>query len=449
MVSQDVGGHTLEKIALTLDKHFNPILQTIHTPVNVDRLEVELRGHPDRLFVNNLIHNMTWGFNIGYHGPHRSRVCRNLRSARENPIAAGRCILKELKHRRLASPFSTLPLPNLQISPIGLVPKKDSEVFQLMMDLSYPKGDSINDYIDPKECSIKFDNLDRAVQMVAQLGKGALMAKLDIKSAYCLCPVRKEDWELLGLQWEDKIFIDLCLAFGLCPAGNRFNRLAEALCWILSNKYLIEFIMHYLDDFFLTNRAGSETCRAEMGIVIKVFEQLGIPLALEKIIGPTTALVFLGILIDTSEMCAKLPTDKLSELLSSLAFWESRKKCTKRELLSLIGKLSFAAKVIPSSRTFVRHLIDLSTTVSKLDHHISLNKEARADIRWWLDFLPQWNRKSCILNPHTTLTPDMKLFTDASGGMGFGIYFEPHWVAEWWPPEVLDNSIEWKELFPY
>ena len=42
----------------------------------------------------------------------------------------------------------------------------------------------------------------------------------------------------------------------------------------------------------------------------------------------------------------------------------------------------------------------------------------------------------------------MKLFTDASGGMRFGIYFEPHWVAEWCPPEVLDNSIEWKELFP-
>ena len=95
VVSQDVGGHTLEKIALTLDKHFNPIPQTIHTPVNVDRLEVELRGHPDRVFVNNLIHNMTWGFNISYHGPRRSRVCRNLRSAREHPIAAGRCILKE------------------------------------------------------------------------------------------------------------------------------------------------------------------------------------------------------------------------------------------------------------------------------------------------------------------------------------------------------------------
>ena len=86
-----------------------------------------------------------------------------------------------------------------------------------MMDSPYPKGDSINDYIDPDECLIKFDRFDRAVQMVAQLGKGALMAKLDIKSAYRLCPMRKEDWELPGILWEDKIFIDLCLAFGLYP----------------------------------------------------------------------------------------------------------------------------------------------------------------------------------------------------------------------------------------
>ena len=54
VVSQDVGDHTLEKIALTLDKHFNPIPQTIHTSVNVYRLEVELRGYPNSLFVNIL-----------------------------------------------------------------------------------------------------------------------------------------------------------------------------------------------------------------------------------------------------------------------------------------------------------------------------------------------------------------------------------------------------------
>ena len=126
------------------------------------------------------------------------------------------------------------------------------------MNLSFPKGDAINDYIDPDDCTIKFDSFYRAAEMVAKLGKEALMGKLDIKSAYRICPVRKEDWDLLGIMWEGRIFIDFCLAFGLWLAGNCFNQLADAICWLSSNNYVIENLMHYLDDFFLANEADSD-----------------------------------------------------------------------------------------------------------------------------------------------------------------------------------------------
>ena len=56
-------------------------------------------------------------------------------------------------------------------------------------------------------------------------------------------------------------------------------------------------------------------------------------------------------------------------------------KCTKHNPLSLIGKLSFAAKkIIPPGHTFLRHLLDLSTTVDRPSHLISLNSSAREDI---------------------------------------------------------------------
>ena len=64
---------------------------------------------------------------------------------------------------------------------------------------------------------------------------------------------------------------------------------------------------------------------------------------------------------------------KLSELLAELQVWSSRKKCIKRDLLSLIGKLNFACRIIPAGRTFLRRLIDLSTTARLPHHHISLN----------------------------------------------------------------------------
>ena len=125
-----------------------------------------------------------------------------------------------------------------------------------------------------------------------------------------------------------------------------------------------------------------------------------------------------------------------------------KKKCTKHDLLSLIGKLSFAAKIIPPGRTFLRHLIDLSTTVARPSHHISLNNSAQEDIQWWLDFLPTWSGKQKILDCRTTTCPDIELSTEASGELGFGIYFKGDWISEIWPAQFKSHSIAWKELFP-
>ena len=174
--------HTLEGLAQNIDKYFNPLPKRAQTPVQINCLQIELSQHANPVFVSNLIHDMTFGFNIGYKGPRRKHICHNLCSSIENPIAAGESILKELKQRCLAGPFRLLPLPNLQISQIGLVPKKGSSVTRLIMDLPFPEGDAINDFIDPDDCTIKCDSFDRAIEVVSKLGIGALMGKLDIKS---------------------------------------------------------------------------------------------------------------------------------------------------------------------------------------------------------------------------------------------------------------------------
>ena len=121
-----VEDHTLEGLAQNIDKYFNPLPKRAQTPVQINSLQIEPSQHPDPMFVNSLIHDMIFGFNIGYNGPRRKCICHNLRSAIENPIAAGESILKEQKQRHLAGPFRLSPLPNLQISSIGLIPKKGS-----------------------------------------------------------------------------------------------------------------------------------------------------------------------------------------------------------------------------------------------------------------------------------------------------------------------------------
>eukprot|EP00731_Ephydatia_muelleri_P032887 Em0024g431a len=177
-----------------------------------------------------------------------------------------------------------------------------------------------------------------------EYGQDALMAKIDLKAAFRLIPVQAADWVHLGICWRGQFYVDTCLPFGLRSAPALFNHYAEALDWIMANNYGAQ-LLHYLDDFLLVGPPGKDTCQEAMSRMLTVCDQLGIPVASEKLEGPTTALTFLGIVLDTSAQQLRLPPDKLEELTALIRSWLSRHKATKWELLSLIGKLSFAAKL--------------------------------------------------------------------------------------------------------
>ena len=52
----------------------------------------------------------------------------------------------------------------------------------------------------PKElCTIKYNDLDKAVKMCNQEGPGCHMAKSDMKSAFRNLPVKRKDWKWLVL----------------------------------------------------------------------------------------------------------------------------------------------------------------------------------------------------------------------------------------------------------
>ena len=90
-------------------------------------------------------------------------------------IAAG-------KLRQITSPAE---ITAVHTSSIGIIPKPHQPgKFRLIVDLSSPQGHSVNDGIHPGLCSLQYASVDQAAAMVNQLGKGAFMAKLDLKSAY-------------------------------------------------------------------------------------------------------------------------------------------------------------------------------------------------------------------------------------------------------------------------
>ena len=125
------------------------------TPVNVDRLELELKHLPDKQFVNQLCNDLREGTRIGYTGPRLPHLSKNLPSATQHPQVVSETLAKEVELGRVAGPFNSPQFSNLQVSPIGVIPKKHSDKFRLIFHLSYPKtGGSINSCMSKEDYSL-------------------------------------------------------------------------------------------------------------------------------------------------------------------------------------------------------------------------------------------------------------------------------------------------------
>ena len=124
---------------------------------------------------------------------------------------------------------------------------------------------------------------------------------------------------------------------------------------------------------------------------------------------PLAAMLFLSLILDSVKQELCLPPDKLAELMYELDRWSTRRQATKCELLSLIGKLSFAARAISVGHLLLCRLITLASNVAHLHHRIHLNAEARADITWWQAFLPTWNSTTKFIDLNSVLAADMFL----------------------------------------
>ena len=162
---------------------------------------------------------------------------------------------------RLAGPFSKSPLPNLMISPIGLVPKTEAGKFRLIQHLSYPEGSSINDGIDRDLCTVQYSSFDDAVNIVARCGKGAMMAKADIESAFRLLPIYPGDFELLGIKFDGKFFVDKARPTGASCSLAYFITFATFLEWAAKRAAGSNNISHNADDYILLGSASPKASR--------------------------------------------------------------------------------------------------------------------------------------------------------------------------------------------
>ena len=135
----------------------------IQCPMQVEEWAQCLSGHPDQAYVSYLLQGLREGFRIGYH--YGSSTCRsastNMQSATVRPEVISSFLEVELRAGRALGPVEHELARVMQVNRFGLVPKgHQSGKWRLIVDLSSPKGFSVNDGIEPSLCSLHYTSVD-------------------------------------------------------------------------------------------------------------------------------------------------------------------------------------------------------------------------------------------------------------------------------------------------
>ena len=486
-------------------------LHNIQTPVVVDELVKLLRetgyDHEKTKFLEE---GFRQGFDIGHRGPEtRQSTAANIPLTLGSKTELWNKLMNEVKLKRVAGPFETIPYENFIQSPIGLVPKSNNKT-RLIFHLSYEfeTGDrkgSLNQHTTRELCMVKYKDLDYAIHTYLKLtghaeghygqangrqkGKQKVFSgKTDIQSAFRLLPLLKKCCKWLIMKAQDPqtnkwmYFIDKCLPFGASISCALFQKFSDALCYITEIKTnSIGLITNYLDDFLFIALLLMR-CNYLIQSFLDICGRIGVPIALEKTEWGSEMTIFLGILLDGRFLRLGIPLDKRDRAIQMLEDIIRKKKATVKELQCLCGYLNFLCRAVFPGQAFVRRMYAKYSiqcpktwqTARKEDedlqmqqktqfkmkpyHHVRLDQEFKLDCKVWLDFLTDKIMKNAVSRPMVDLLAPaltstvLNFCSDASGNKenGYGCIFNKNWIAGTWEKEFFVKekpSIEYLELF--
>ena len=147
---------------------------------------------PKQELAQFLIQGISNGFIIGY-----QITSLNLHSIKKQPTSSictptvvEEYLQTEVDCGRLAGPYSQSELAAVHTSRVGIISKRHQPgKWWLIVDLSYPKGHSVNDGIRGSLCELHYIIIDDAIQKMVKLGPGSLLTKIDIQCAFRLLPI--------------------------------------------------------------------------------------------------------------------------------------------------------------------------------------------------------------------------------------------------------------------
>ena len=148
-------------------------------------------------------------------------------------------------------------------------------------------------------------------------------------------------------------------------------------------------------------------------------EECGIVESVKKANGPRTKMTLLGVQFDSVRLILSVTEERKKDTLVLLDAWLNKSHATKKEVQSLVGKLSFIAACVRPGRIFLSRIFAFLRTF-KVKGSKRLSCSIRKDIKWWKEFLPLYNCVS-MMQVEEWSKPD-QVFASDSCLVGCGAY---------------------------
>ena len=266
----------------------------------------------------------------------------------------------------LKSKPSGLFYDNLHISPFLTREKPGASHRRVIVDLSFPHGNSVNNGVQSDKYLgtpflLTLPTINNITNQVKKLSKGCHLYKIDLSRAFRHVKLDPNEYNLLGLKLNN-LYIDICLLFGFRHGSALCQRLSDAVRFIMAQKGFS--VTNYIDD--IIGHLVMSKFKASFDALTALLLELGFDISKKKVVQPATRVTCLGVDIDTVEFTVSIPPDNVSEILSECQLWADRNEYTKKQLQSLLGKLLYVTKCVRISRPFLNCMLDLLRASDKL-----------------------------------------------------------------------------------
>jgi len=428
--------------------------QAHDSPLKPEGFELLLEGHPNLAYKAYVLSGVTIGFDLWLASGGGGFVIPNPSSCKLHASYLNKWQRVEAEGGRITGPFTldALPHPHCELSPLGSVPKRSytAEVKRRIIH-NLSKSPTMGQLLDPAllemledgadlsvngavrgNCSVQYVTTEDVANVLKRFGKTAYIAKADVEAAYRNVPTHQRTYHRVMSEWMDKVYYDVRLCFGERAAPAIFTAISDAVRFAVQRRINAAVgndqvvVLSLLDDFFCIGR-NFEVTQLAYELLLEAMDQAGLPYHDDKTIGPNQDVEVLGVqfTLVNNDWLIGLPADKALNLATILDdFGNSTARPTKKEVLSLAGKLGFAHQMWPAARPFVSEMFRIAHNGGyQPSHFCAINQALRDDCSEWLQLL-QDPRARRVIGATPPPVADVTMCGDASGLEGFGAWLD-------------------------